>query len=172
MPSDHEVSDSWVVVSWDPLTSVVDRNGNPQGAVAGFFVTYQVRITLDSIVYHILLLYTLYVQLIGTKSVAVEGDAINITNGTMTSVNITGLQQGSQYEVMVSPYIEGFQLGPPTTIAINTLQLGRINFLHYTLVYVCMFITDDINATMITTMTSAASVTITVTPTTGKQLYN
>ena len=61
MPSDREVSDSWVVVSWDPLTSVVDRNGNPQGAVAGFFVTYQVRITLDSIVYHILLLYTLYV---------------------------------------------------------------------------------------------------------------
>ena len=42
MPSDREISNSWVVVSWDPLTSVVDRNGNSLGAVIGFYITYQV----------------------------------------------------------------------------------------------------------------------------------
>ena len=43
-PSDREVSNSWVIISWDPLTSVVDRNGNTQGAVVGFFITYLVCI--------------------------------------------------------------------------------------------------------------------------------
>lgn len=42
MPDDQEISNTWVVVSWDPLTSVVDRNGNSRGAVVGFYVTYQV----------------------------------------------------------------------------------------------------------------------------------
>ena len=44
MPSDHEISNSWVIISWEPLTSVVDRNGNPLGAVMGFYITYQVCI--------------------------------------------------------------------------------------------------------------------------------
>lgn len=51
------------------------------------------------------------------------------------SVNITDLQQGSRYDVMVSPYIEGFQLGPPTTIIINTLSLGRMHLLYTVILY-------------------------------------
>lgn len=43
MPRDREISNSWIVISWDPLTSVVDRNGNSLGAVMGFYVTYQVH---------------------------------------------------------------------------------------------------------------------------------
>ena len=58
VPSDREVSNSWVVVSWDPLTSVVDRNGNLQGAVAGFFVTYQVCIII--ILYVIFIVFCMY----------------------------------------------------------------------------------------------------------------
>ena len=45
-PSNHEISNDWVVVSWDPLTSVVDHNGNAQGTVVGFYITYQVNISL------------------------------------------------------------------------------------------------------------------------------
>ena len=41
-PSDREISDSWVIVSWAPLISVIDRNGNSLGAVMGFYITYQV----------------------------------------------------------------------------------------------------------------------------------
>lgn len=63
-----------------------------------------------------------------------------------TSVNLTGLQQGSQYDVAVSPYIEGFQLGPPTTITVNTVN-GN------------------------TTVTSTLMLSPTITPTASKQLH-
>lgn len=46
MSSDGKASNNWVVVSWDPLTSVIDRNGNPQGTVVGFFITYQVAMVI------------------------------------------------------------------------------------------------------------------------------
>ena len=42
IPRDHDISNNWVVVSWNPLTSVVDRGGNSLGDVIGFYITVQV----------------------------------------------------------------------------------------------------------------------------------
>lgn len=56
------------------------------------------------------------------KRVAVSG-SINIT-GNASSANLTNLEEGTQYDVTVSAYIEGFQLGPPTNLIINTFPLG------------------------------------------------
>lgn len=44
---------------------------------------------------------------------------INVSSNT-TSYNITNLQQESQYSISLSPYIEGFALGPPTNITVDT----------------------------------------------------
>ena len=99
------------------------------------------------------------------KRVAADDNAINVTSGMATSVNITGLQQGNQYNVMVSPYIEGFRLGPPTTVTINTLPLGNC-FLHCSSMK-CVFTTDN-NVTTMITATSTVSAIITATPTNSK----
>ena len=99
------------------------------------------------------------------KRVVADDNAINVTSGTATSVNITGLQQGNQYNVMVSPYIEGFQLGPPTTVTINTLPLGNY-FLHCSCMK-CVFTTDN-NITIMITATSTVPATINITPSTSK----
>jgi len=56
--------------------------------------------------------------------VAVSG-SVNITSNA-SSANLTNLEQDTQYDVSVSPYIEGFQLGPPTNIIINTPSLGNL----------------------------------------------
>lgn len=54
---------------------------------------------------------------------AVSGN-LNLTSNA-SSANLTNLEQDTQYDVTVSPYIDGFQLGPPTNIIINTSSLGN-----------------------------------------------
>ena len=49
----------------------------------------------------------------------------NLTSDA-SSANLTNLEQDTQYDVTVSPYIEGFQLGPPTNIIVNTSSLGDL----------------------------------------------
>ena len=72
------------------------------------------------------------------KRVAVSG-SVNVT-GDVSSANVTNLEEGTQYDVTVSPYIGGFQLGPPTNIIINTSPLGEMRtYLHSTMYYSSVF---------------------------------
>lgn len=74
------------------------------------------------ICYLIILIYIC--KPIGLKRVAVSG-SVNIT-GNASSANLTNLEEGTHYDVTVSPYIGGFQLGPPTNIIINTSTNGKL----------------------------------------------
>ncbi|XP_065913515.1 uncharacterized protein [Dysidea avara] len=92
-------SPTWVVITWEPLATVMDRNGNSQGPVKGYFISYQP---------------------ITVKRVATSG-SLNITSN-VNSANITDLEQGTRYEVLLSAYTAGFILGPPSSIFIDTLS--------------------------------------------------
>lgn len=93
--------------------------------VAGFYIEYEVHIQHCTFVFLALWIYYIFVHKpIGLKRVAVRG-SVNVTSG-MSSVNISNLEEGTRYDITISPYIGGFQLGPPTSIIINTSPLGKL----------------------------------------------
>ena len=48
MPDSSEISSTWVVIRWTPLTTVTDTRGN-SNPVAGFYIFYQVYIYIFTI---------------------------------------------------------------------------------------------------------------------------
>ena len=43
MSNNFQFSPTWVVITWERLTTVSDHLGNLKGSVAGYFITYQVN---------------------------------------------------------------------------------------------------------------------------------
>ena len=68
-------------------------------------------------------------QPITVKRVATSG-SLNITSN-VNSANITDLEQGTRYEVLLSAYTAGFILGPPSSIFIDTLSYSMLLFVSF-----------------------------------------
>jgi len=66
----------------------------------------------------VLIIITFMLQRVTVKR-NVDSGNINVTSN-LNSANITDLVQGSRYEISLSAYTDGFVLGPPSSVIINT----------------------------------------------------
>ena len=64
-PDSSQISSTWVVISWTPLTTVTDTRGN-SNPVAGFYIFYQVNtfITSVTITHNVIVIIILFSPLV------------------------------------------------------------------------------------------------------------
>ena len=108
MSDAFQLSPAWVVITWESLTRATDRDGAIVGLIVGYFC----------IQYNALYLFAFMLQRVTAKR-NVDSGNINVTSNS-NSANLTDLVQGSSYEISLSAYTDGFVLGPPSSVTINT----------------------------------------------------
>jgi len=114
MSDAFQLSPAWVLITWESVTRATDRDGAIVGLIVGYFITYQVI----CIQYNALYLFAFMLQRVTAKR-NVDSGNINVTSNS-NSANLTDLVQGSRYEISLSAYTDGFVLGPPSSVTINT----------------------------------------------------
>jgi len=110
-----DVSYAWAVVNWEPLTTVVDRNGNIVGTVAGYFISWS------------LVCGGCFKTVCCFINPTFQAADLSVTetdylSPDSASFNITLLQEETLYYISLSAFIGNVILGPPAVVNILTLS--------------------------------------------------